>query len=85
MTRPHSIETLTAKREKLIAEIRRLDAAIKSEKAREENERQKEIIDALKSRGLLDQPLEKLLETLAGAAQKTTSSQANEDEALQQL
>lgn len=85
MTRPQSIETLTAKREKLIAEIRRLDAAIKAEKAREENERQKEIIDALKARGLLDQPLEKLLETLAGAARKTTSTAASEDEALQQL
>lgn len=85
MTRPQSIETLTAKREKLIAEIRRLDAAIKAEKAREENERQKQIIDALKARGLLDQPLEKLLETLAVAAQNPASSPANEDEALQQL
>lgn len=85
MTRPQSIEALTAKREKLAAEIKRLDAAIKAERQREELDKQKEIIDALKARGLLDQPLEKLLETLAGAAQKTTSSQANEDEALQQL
>lgn len=84
MTRPQSIETLTAKREKLIAEIRRLDAAIKAEKAREENERQKEIIDALKARGLLDQPLEKLLETLGGVAQKPPPA-PNEEEALREL
>lgn len=80
-----TIETLLAKREKLAAEIKRLDAAIKAEKQREELDKQKEIIDALKARGLLDQPLEKLLETLEVAAQNPASSPANEDEALQQL
>lgn len=85
MTRPQSIEALTAKREKLISEIKRLDAAIKAEKAREENERQKEIIEALKARGLLDQPLEKLLAALSCAAQKPPVPVANEEDALRQL
>lgn len=80
-----TIETLIAKREKLAAEIKRLDAAIKAEKQREELDKQKEIIDALKARGLLDQPLEKLLVALSSVAQKPHAQVPNEAEALSQL
>lgn len=84
MTRPQSIETLTARREILIAQVRKIDQAIKVEKQRVTMEKQQQLMAELSKRGLLDKGLDEILAALGGAAQKLLPA-PNEEEVLREL
>ena len=84
MTRPQSIETLTAHREKLIAQVKKIDQAIKVEKQRVTMEKQQQLMAELSKRGLLDKGLDEILAALGGAAQKLPPA-PNEEEVLREL
>lgn len=84
MTRPQSIETLTARREILTAQVRKIDQAIKLEKQRVTMEKQQQLVAELSKRGLLDKGLDEILAALGGAAQKPPPA-PNEEEVLREL
>lgn len=70
-----SIESMQQKRAALAQQIKQLDAAISAEKERQNAEKTKALIAALEARGLLNQPLESLLERLGEAAEHTAREQ----------
>ncbi len=69
MSKTTAFTTLLAKRERLTAEIKQLDQAIKIAQEKEALKKQKTIIDALAAKGLLDRPIDELLAALEAANQ----------------
>ena len=62
-----NIKTLNAKREKLVAQLKLIDTAIKKEKEREQQQKSKAIFDALAARGLLDKDLDSILAAITSS------------------
>lgn len=81
-----TIQKLTEKREKLAAQIKQIDAAIKKEKEREQLQKSKAIFDVLAARGLLDKDLDSILSAIAGTdAKPQHNKHSDEAEALNSL
>lgn len=68
MSRPQTVETLEAKKADLLAQVKQIDAAIRVAKEREQQKKQKAILDAMAARGLLDKDLDAVLAAIAKAA-----------------
>lgn len=82
----NTIQKLTEKREKLAAQIKQIDAAIKKEKEREQQQKSKAIFDALAARGLLEKDLDSILAAITSAEQKPQAEKQNDEaEALSSL
>lgn len=67
MSRPQTVESLEAKRADLLALVKQIDTAIRAAKEREQQKKQKAILDALAARGLLDGDLETVVGAIAKA------------------
>jgi len=81
-----NIKTLNARREKLVAQLRQIDTAIKKEKEREQLQKSKAIFDVLAARGLLDKDLDSILAAITAAEQKSQAENQNDEaEALNSL
>jgi ADP-ribosylglycohydrolase len=81
-----TIQNLTEKREKLIAQIKQIDTAIKKEKEREQQQKSKAIFDAMAARGLGEKDLDSILAAIASAEQKPQFNKQNDEaEALNSL
>ncbi|MDE1545719.1 hypothetical protein PTW32_09815 [Dechloromonas agitata] len=81
-----TIQKLTEKRERLAAQIRQIDTAIKKEKEREQLQKSKAVFDALAARGLLDKDLDSILAAITGTEQKPQLNKQNDEtEALNSL
>lgn len=80
-----NIKTLNAKREKLVAQLKLIDTAIKKEKEREQQQKSKAIFDALAARGLLDKDLDSILAAITSTAPKTQEPATSEEDELRNL
>lgn len=82
----NTIQKLTEKREKLVAQLKQIETAIKKEKEREQLQKSKAIFDALAARGLLDKDLDSILAAISSTEQKPQAENQNDEaEALNSL
>lgn len=80
-----NIKTLNAKREKLVAQLKLIDTAIKKEKEREQQQKSKAIYELLAARGLLDKDLDSILAAITNAAPKMPEPTTSEEDELRNL
>lgn len=80
MSRNPTVESLESRKADLLRQVKELDTAIKAARDRETAKKQKQLLDALAAKGLLDRPIDELIAALGGpkpAAPMASSSPAS--------